>query len=173
MIKREDTNRFGWCRKGLRTKYRPRAMISRGLIDAAPWLNVLVLVFVFALLAPHVVVKPGISLSIPETLVAANAGGPSVTAVVQSHRQSPTNEVRSEMVFFDDEPFDVGDTAQMRQLRSRFASLVHDRPGIVLVIEADANVKYGTIARLCSIAAASGLKTVNLAGRSVEERARE
>jgi len=170
MIKREETSRFGWCRKGLRTKYKPRTRISRGLIDAAPWFSVLVIVFSFSMLAPHIVDRPGISLALPESSILMNPG-PSVTAVVYSHRLSSTNDVSSERVFFDYDSFTVTNAAHMRQLQDLFAKLAEERPDTMLVIEADdTRVKYGTITKLCSMAATAGLHRVNLAGRPEEGR---
>jgi len=171
MIIRREENRFGWHRRGLRTRYEPKARICKGLINAAPWLNIILLVFAFVLLLPRVVLRPGIYVELPETTLAAKAGR-CVSAVILSHQLSPSSEARSEMIFFDDEPFAVEKPAQMRELGLRLSKLAHERPGTLLMVEADVHVKYGTIVNLCTMAGKAGMRTVNLAGRASEERAR-
>jgi biopolymer transport protein ExbD len=171
MIKREE-KRYGWCRNGLRTRYRPKLQICGGLINAAPWLNILLLLVVFVLLMPRVVLSPGRRVELPEGAL-LDPGVRSVTAVVLSHRQSTGSDSRSEMIFFEDQPFAVDNPAQMQELKRRFFRVAHEYPETILVIEADVHVEYGTIARLCTIAGKTGLKTVNLAGRLPEERPRE
>ena len=171
MIKREE-NRFGWCRDGLRTRYRPKWRICGGLIYAAPWLNLLLLLAAFVLLMPRLVMPPGRRITLPEG-ARIEPGARSVTAVVLSHRRSTENNLRSEMVFFEDQPFAVDNPAQMQELRRRFIQVASADPETVLIIEADVHVEYGTIAKLCTIAGKARLKSVNLAGRLSEERSRE
>jgi len=171
MMRREE-NRFGWQRKGLRTRYEPKARICKGLINAAPWFNILLLLFAFILLMPRVVLRPGVFVELPETTLSAKSGR-CVTAVILSHRLSPSSEARSEMIFFDDEPFAMDKPAQMRELGRRLSRLSHEYPNTLLMVEADTHVRYGTIVTLCTMAGKAGVRTVNLAGRASEERARE
>ena len=171
MIKRKE-NRFGWCRDGLRTRYLPRLRICGGLITAAPWLNLLLLILVFILLMPRLVLPPGRRITLPEG-ARIEPGARSVTAVVLSHRRSAENNLRSEMVFFEDQPFAVDNPAQMQELRRRFIRVASADPDTILIIEADVHVEYGTIAKLCTIAGKARLKAVNLAGRLSGERVRE
>lgn len=171
MIRREETG-FGWCRNGLRTRYRPKLQIGGGLLSAAPWLNLLILLVAFILLVPRLVLPPGQRIELPEGTL-TEQGARSVTAVVISHRQSTAGDSRSEMIFFEDQPFAVDSPDQMQKLRSRFSKVAREQPETILIIEADVHVEYGTVARLCTIAGKTGMKTVHLAGRLSGERSRE
>lgn len=169
---RRDEKRYGWCHNGLRTRYRPRRQICGGLISAAPWMNLLLLLVAFVLLVPRLVLPPGRHLELPEGALVVQ-GARSVTAVVLSHRQSTVSDSRSEMIFFEDQPFAVANPAQMKELQRRFSRIAREFPETILVVEADVHVEYGTIAKLCTIAGRTGMKAVNLAGRLSEERSRE
>lgn len=169
MIRHEE-GRYSWYPAGLRARFRPKPLICGGLISAAPWLNLLVLLIAFILLTPRLVLPPGRRIELPEGSL-TQPGSHSITAVVLSHRQSNASDARSELIFFEDQPFSVDNPAQMQELKRRFFRVASEHPESILVIEADIHVEYGTIAKLCSIAAKTGLKTVHLAGRLPGERA--
>ena len=169
---RLDTQEYGWCRHGLRTRYRPKSGICGGLLSAAPWLNLLLLLIAFVLLAPRLILPPGRRIELPEGNL-TQPGARNVTAVVLSHRQSTENASRSEMIFFEDQPFLVDNPTQIGELKQRFLRVAREHPETVLVVEADVHVEYGTIAKLCAIAEKAGLKTVHLAGRLSGEQPRE
>lgn len=171
MIRHTETT-FGWCRDGLRTRYRPRTRLHGGLFSAVPWLNVLLLLAAFGLLVPRLVLPPGRRIELPEGAVSGQ-GARSVTAVVLSHKQSTASESRSEIVFFEDQPFAVENQAQMQELKSRFFRVAREHPETILIVEADVHVEYGTIARLCTIAGRTGFKAVHLAGRLSGDHPRE
>lgn len=170
MIRQEEA--YGWCRNGLRTRYRPRARIGGGLISVAPWLNLLVLLVAFILLTPRLILPPGRRIELPEGSL-TQPGTHSVTAVILSHKQSTASAVRSELIFFADQPFAVENPLQMRELTFCLFRAASEHPETTLIIEADVHVEYGTIARLCTVAAKAGIKTVHLAGRRAGERLRE
>lgn len=163
----QDTQ-FGWCRAGLRTRYRPRVRICRGLIEAAPWLDAGLLLVFFLFVASHQVLKAGVAVELPATAtLSTTRTGP--TAVIISHEGSDGGE-REEMVFFDDEPFAVRDQRQMNKLQRRFAQSAGSAPELPLVIEADVRVKYGTVSMLCGMGRDAGFRVVNLAQTRVEEQ---
>ena len=170
-MKNTDDRRRGWRRSGLRARYLPKPPICGGLITAAPWLNILIVILAFILLEPRFVLRPGVKLELPENNV-RSLTGPSVTAVILSHRQSSDGDARSEIIFFEDLPFSADNQAHMQELKRRFYAIANESPETALVLEADVHVQYGTIARLCDMAGRSGLKTVTLAGRMAEERER-
>ena len=157
---------YGWCRAGLRTRYLPKVRICRGLIEAAPWLNIALLIVFFLFVASHQVLKAGVAVELPRTATVSGTGtGP--TAVVLSHEGVSGGE-REEMVFFDDEPFAVRDQEQMNKLKRCFAQVARAQPGVPLVIEADVLVRYGTISTLCGMGRDAGFKVVNLAQAHLE-----
>jgi biopolymer transport protein ExbD len=171
-MNRDREKIYGWRRDDLRTRYRPRIRIFGSLVQAAPWLSVFLIVCAFVLLAPRVVLRPGVSLILPESSMPMKPGRNAI-AVILSHRQSSTNDARSEIIFFDDQPFAVDKPDAMHELRRSLSRVAHAHPETILIVEADTHVRYGTIVNLCTMASRSGLKTVNLAGRFPEDRPRE
>ncbi len=167
----QENNQYGWCRSGLRTRYRPRARICRGLLEAAPWLNLALLIIFFLLAGSRLVLKPGVAVELPTTTaVTGTRAGP--TAVVLS-REGPPGVERVEMVFFDDEPFAVRDRIQMGRLQRRLAQVAAAQTNQPLILEADISVKYGTISTLCAMGRDAGFKSVNLAQARMEGKPRE
>ena len=147
----------------MRTRYRPDFKICHSLINAAPWVDLVLILMIFFILDSRVIMHPGVILELPisETPTGTQRG---LTAVVLSHESSEKG-VREEMVFFDDEPFAVKDDSQMVKLEKRFSEASNEHPDTPLIIEADASVRHGTIVTLCNMARKAGLQTANLAMR--------
>lgn len=154
-------NRFGWHRAGLRTRYLPRYAICGGVIHAAPWINVGILLVFFLALSSKVVLRSGVRIDLPDA-TAVSVTGQGLVAVVLSREGIGRGE-REETVFFDDDPFAVADQLQMRRLAGRFREAAQTVTGIPLVIEADTHVRYGTISALCNMAREAGFPEVSLA----------
>ncbi len=50
---------------GLRTRYTPQSRLGQGLISVAPWVNVVLLLIMFALLDRKFVLQPGFRIELP------------------------------------------------------------------------------------------------------------
>ena len=90
---------IGWYVTGFR-RYRPENRLSRGMVSAAPWVNLALLVAMYLyLLAPNVL-QPGLTVRLPESPF---AGGSRYghNLVVLSQAVAGRQE-REEIIFFDD-----------------------------------------------------------------------
>ncbi len=161
-------NKYGWScaersqRRWLDTPItRGLANACRGLVNAAPWTDMVLIIIFLVVLASRQILQPGMIVELPTTTVPSGTQR-GLTAVVQFHEGAGDGR-REEMVFFDDDPFAVGAPTDMDALKQRFAAVALDHPGAPLVIEADVRVQYGTIASLCTMAREAGMAEVNLA----------
>ncbi len=152
----------------LRTRYRPRNRIGQGLISAAPWVDVVLLLIFFTLLDSKMVLQPGFVIELPEASF-RDGSRSSMLAVVISVETIDGSE-RQEIVFFDDVRFMVKSYEQMEKLKYAFAEYLKKMPEFNLIIQADKHVSHGTLVKLYDIAGDVGIKTVNIALRDVVEQ---
>lgn len=165
-----EDNKYGWGHKGLRIRYRLKTPICRGLISAAPWVDLTLVILFFFLAGSRLVLYPGAVLKLPK-----NAQTPElrrgVTVVVLSHETS--DGARREVIFFDDELFVVESMDGLMGLVGRFAVTASNHTDAPLLIQADVNVRHGTISTLCNVARAAGFKEVGFVMRPPEEESSE
>jgi len=152
-----------WTTSGLRTRYFPKSRIGHGLVTVAPWVNIVLLVILFALLDYRLVLQPGFSLDLPDGPQEEGARF-GLVAVVMSV-PGTGGRPREEIVFFDDERFLVRRDDQMRQLKDALAARVGGEKDANLVIQADRKVQHGTVIEIANMAADVGVKKVNMATR--------
>jgi len=149
---------------GLRMRFRPRSRIGHGLVALAPWLNIGLLFFMFALLNGQVLLQPVVRVTLPQgPLVSGERLG--LVAVVVSVPDPETGASR-EMIFFDDERYLVDRPAQMEALRAALTAQGREHAGAPLVVQADAGVAHGTVVNLVSLAGEAGLREVCVAVRA-------
>ena len=158
MIQKEG--RIGWYVGGFR-RYRLDNRISRGMVTAAPWVNLALLVVLYILLSAPNVRQPGLLVRLPEAPF--TSGSQYGCNVVVLSQEVPGKTTRQEIVYFDDERFPLNQTARVKELGRRFVRVVQDRPHTILVIEADRMVQHGTVVDLFNLAAEAGFKEVNVA----------
>jgi biopolymer transport protein ExbD len=161
-----DRNNVGWYVRGFQ-RYRPANRLNRGLIGAAPWVNLAILVaFYLYLLAPNVL-QPGMTVQLPESpFMDGRHYGHNM--VLLSLPVAGRTE-REEIFFFDDDRYLERDPAQMDALRTALARARSDKPNLPLVLEADQMARHATIIRLFDMAAEAGFREVNLATRTAEK----
>lgn len=152
----------------LRTRYRPKSRIGQGLISAAPWVDVVLLLIFFTLLDSKIVLQPGFVIELPEAGF-RDGSRSSMMAVVISVEAMDGSQ-RQEIVFFDDVRFMVKSDEQMEKLKYAFAEYLKKMPESNLIIQADKHVSHGTLVKLYDIAGDVGIKTVNIAMRDVVEQ---
>ena len=162
MIETQDPNTVGWYVHGFR-RYRPENSINRGLLGAAPWVNLaLIVAFYLYLLAPNVL-QPGIAIQLPESpFTDGRHYGHNI--VVLSLPVAGRAD-REEIYFFDDQRYLGRETVQMDALRAALARAWSDKPNLPLVIEADRDVRQDTLVTLFSMASDAGFKEVTLGTR--------
>lgn len=150
---------------GLRTRYLPKSRVGHGLVAMAPWLDFALLTVCFLFLHGNIVLQQGMVVDLPETSFFAGLHT-GIRVVVLSVEESSSPGTRSEIVFFNDERFAVDNLSRMRQLQDQIASAAENHPDSPLVLQADRNVKHGTLALLLNIAQEVGIKEVNMATRT-------
>ncbi len=151
----------GWDADGLRTRYRPRNRIGQSLISAAPWVNIVLLVLFFMMLESKITLQPGFVIELPDSRF--NEGLRSGMQAVVFSLQAPSGWDRQEVVFFDDVQFWVNNSEQMIKLKYAFADHMKKDPESGLIIQADSNVKNGTLTMLYDMACEAGVKMVDIA----------
>ena len=88
----------------LRTRFMPKNRIGHGLISAAPWLNILLLLVFFLLFHNRIVLQPGCVIDLP-TSHAADGSHVGLAAVVRSV-QDLRSGTRQEIIYFNDSLLD-------------------------------------------------------------------
>ena len=76
-------------------------------------------------------------------------------------------EGRSEIVFFDDEPYAVDDDVRMAALKVALADYRKSHTDTALTLYADRTVSHGTVSHLVQLARGVGVERVNM-GTQVE-----
>lgn len=152
-----------WILSGLSKRFQPKSRIGQGLIAVGPWIDILLLLVLFSFLDARLVLQPGVVVELPD---APFFGGTrlGMNMVLMSVSGGRGHD-RSEIVFFDDERFVVGDEEHMRHLGTVLSAKAQGRGGESLVIQADRRVRHGTIVDIMNKALASGVAEVNLAAR--------
>ncbi len=150
-----------WVWKGLRNRYRPDHRISRGMVTAAPWIDVVLLIVFFLLCSLPFVLQPGIAIDLPATHI--GAGHPFGHSMVVVLQDDPHSGNREEIVFFDDRRFRF--ETQRDALRQALRRAVTRRPDLPLVVEADRQVRHGLLVEIYGLAADAGIREINVATR--------
>jgi len=152
-----------WVLRGVSKRFQPKSRIGQGLVAMGPWIDIVLLLILFALIDARLVMQPGVVVNLPS---APFSGGTrlGMNMVIMSVGGGVGKE-RTEIVFFDDERFTVGEDEQMQHLDEVLAAQARDRAGASLVIQSDRRVLHGTIIDVMNKALRSGVAEVNLAVR--------
>ena len=131
---------------GLRRKLRASRRRS-GLFHVVPWINILLLLFLFYVVQQQRLVAPGVTVALPDA--ASDGGAPADSDVV--------TVLRGGVVFYHDERV-ASDRleAAIRARRNGRASLL---------IEADGSVPNATLIAVCEAARTAGYSNVVFATR--------
>jgi biopolymer transport protein ExbD len=133
----------------LRRRFPPHRRLFCGPADAVPLVNLVLLLMMFMIVHSSFVLKPGVTVNLPEAAFASGAGlGATVVTVSQEG-----------MVFFNDE------RTTLEGLESAFSQAAFEKPDAALVIEADGQVRHSTIVRIYNMAMAAGIRKVVMATR--------
>lgn len=154
---------FHWQARNFES-YRPPNRLNRGLVSMAPWLDVTILLVFFMLVTSRFVLQPGVQIRLPESPF--NDGispyGLMAVVVVQERADNPEAE---EVLFFDDVRFVLSEPEAADKVKRALSKAVQDKPGQAMIIEADRQVRHGTMVNLINLAAASGIPQVYVATR--------
>ncbi len=134
----------------LHRTFLPRRRTGRGFLTGTVFLNAALLFSAFVLVTSHFVLKPGILLDLP---VASQTESIQFNDMVLSVS-------REGLFFFNDEQ------VQSAQLEAVLHAAAQERPGIALILEADASMPQATAATIYDAAARAGFRQVLIATRS-------
>ncbi len=133
----------------LHRTFLPRRRTGRGFLTGVVFLNAALLFSAFVLVTSHFVLKPGITIDLP---VASQTAGIQFNDMVLSIS-------REGFFFFNDEQVNPSN------LESVLRAAVQERPGIALILEADASTPQATAASVYDAAARAGFRQVFIATR--------
>ena len=132
-----------------------RYAYARGPVDAAPLLNVVLLLFIFFALGSAFVLQPGIKVDLPRSPFVVGAPAQSVILTLLAapdHRDPATGQMVAgeSPLFFNDEPLPLAD------LPTRLDSVGSARglEGKTLLIRADRSVPNGLLVEVMNVAMA-------------------
>jgi biopolymer transport protein ExbD len=129
--------------------FRTHCQISKGLVDAAPLVNVVFLLLLFFVLNSSFVMVPGVKVDLSPSGMGMTAMFP--TLVVTA--------ARDDLLFFNDQP------VTMDKLEQTLRDAVQQGRGHDLIIKADQQVSQGTEMQIMGAATRAGITTVNMAAR--------
>jgi biopolymer transport protein ExbD len=126
------------------------ARIFRGQLDAAPFAGVFFLMLLFLLLHSSFVFIPGVPIQLPQTVDLPGTVNPTVVVAID----------RAGQLYFHNQVISIED------LRGKMQSAVANASDpLTLVLQADQEVKYEVLVRLCLMARETGIKEALLATR--------
>jgi len=134
----------------LHRTFLPRRRTGRGFLTGTVFLNAALLFSAFVLATSHFVLKPGIALDLP---VASQTEGIQFNDMVLSIS-------REGLFFFNDEQ------VKPAELGSVLRKAAEERPGIALILEADATTPQGAATAVYDAAARAGFRQIFIAARS-------
>jgi len=129
--------------------FKTHCQISKGLIDAAPLVNVVLLLLLFFVLNSSFVMVRGIKVALPSSDMPWTAAFPSLVVTVASDN----------LLFFNDQPITID------KLEPALRQAVQQGRGRELIIKADQQVPYGVVTEIESAANRAGITTMNMAAQ--------
>ena len=155
----------GWTASELRTRFIPKSRIRHGLVSMSPWLDLVLILLFFLFAESRIVLQPGVVVELPVATFEEGVETGMIAVVVALERP----EGRSEIVFFDDEPFAVEDEIRMTELKVALADYRKSHTDTALTLYADRTVSHGTVSRLVQMARGVGVERVNLGTQANDE----
>lgn len=129
--------------------FKTHCQVSKGLVDAAPLVNVVFLLLLFFVLNSSFVMVPGVQVSLPSSGMPLTANFQSLVVTV----------ARDDLIFFHDQP------VSMDKLEQALRESVQQGHGHELIINAGEQVSHGTVIEIMGVANRVGITTINMAAR--------
>ncbi|MBM4151913.1 MAG: hypothetical protein FJ220_00095 [Kiritimatiellaceae bacterium] len=134
----------------LHRTFLPHRQVKHGFFTGTVFLDAALLFVAFTLATAHFVLKPGITLNLPVTSQAESI----------QFNDMVLSITREGLLFFNDEQ------VQSSELEAVLQSAVQERPGIALILQADAVTDQQTLATIYNAASLAGFRQVFVATRS-------
>ena len=129
--------------------FKTHCQISKGLVDAAPLVNVVFLLLLFFVLNSQFVMQRGVSVDLASLDIPMTGSFQSLVVTV----------ARDDMVFFNDQQIPLD------KLEQTLREAVQQGRGRELIIRADKQVAQGTVMEIMGAAVRAGIPVVNIAAR--------
>lgn len=137
------------------SKYGPRWL--KPMAFAVPWITVMLLFLMLYIISGTLTTARGVIFELPEGDVLEGSASPLVALVVPSSRDT--------LVFFDDARYSLRDRESVAALGEHFANRVMKVEDRTLVVMADSRVNGGEMARIATVARASGVRRLLFANQ--------
>lgn len=145
---------------GLRMRFKPRSRIANPFLQIVPWLNIIVIIALFLVLAKRVTLQPGVVFNLPTGPF--QEGLRQGLTLIMLHVKQGEGEART-FVFFDDVRYRPGDEREEEQLRQELRQAASRPGGRQALLFADRNVPHGDVMALVRVVRSAGIRTVNVA----------
>lgn len=156
----QDTQKLQSSRpddRDLRTRYVPRARIRPIYLQAAPWLDLLFILFFLALAQSRIVLRPGVVISLP-----AHGGSGLVSGLTAVLVPEPSNTDSSGTVYFDDEAFALHDAGRVEDLMDSLQAARRDHQVEEITLYADSRVAHTYVVQVMNMIAEAGFDQLNI-----------
>ncbi len=143
--------------RDLRTRYVPRTRIRPFYLQAAPWLDLLFILFFLVSAQSRIVLRPGVVVALPAFEGVGVQGGALAVLVPNSRagRLHPT-------LFYSDESFRLEDMDRAQDLLQIWEKTVASDPSGTLTLYADARVPQSYVIQVMDIASRAGFSQLNI-----------
>ncbi len=142
----------------LRTRYEPKVRIRLAYLNAAPWLDLLFLLFFLILVQSRIVLRPGVVVALPTYSGQAGVQGGDVAVMTYTGR----GRQLSCTVFYADEPFLLDNPGRVEALAQVLARHAYGRSSPTLTVYADQSVPHHYVMLLMEMAGEAGFSQLNL-----------
>jgi biopolymer transport protein ExbD len=129
--------------------FKTHCQVSKGLMDAAPLVNVVFLLLLFFVLNSSFVMVRGVKVGFPSVEI----------PLVNSFQSLVVTVARDNLLFFNDQPITPD------KLEQALREAVRQGRGHELIIKADQEVPYRTVTEIESTAYRAGIMTMNVVAR--------
>ncbi len=158
-LEEKSTARLLPAGRDLRTRYNPRARIRPFYLQAAPWLDLLFILFFLVLVQSRLVLRPGVVVALPAYGGAGVQGGSIAVLVPNRQRQAARS---APTLYFADEAYRLDDAVRMQALVDVLANEREvDQTG-TLTLYADQRVSQVYVMQVMDLAATAGFERINI-----------
>jgi biopolymer transport protein ExbD len=147
-----------WRSETLRNRFTRGGWGGRALCAAAPWVNLVLLVVLLLVVGDRILLRPGVVFDLPRTPFREGMRY-GLTAVMIPVARTNGQET---LVFFDDEPFDLGVAPRQEQLAARIHNRVALEPRREFLLLADRRIPHGDVMTVVNLAREAGVSRVNV-----------
>jgi len=143
--------------RDLRTRYIPRARIRPVYLQAAPWLDLLFILFFLVFVQSRIVLRPGVVVDLPAYGGIGVQGG-RIAVLVPASRAGQTGAT----LFLADEAFRLDDPARCQALDDLLTNLHTLDKGVPLTLYADRRVSQAYVMQVMDMVGKAGFDQLNI-----------